>query len=156
MIRLGKYNPGGGGGTRYILGWRGAAPPLIPWPCLWQKSLIFLPCLRQNSDLTQNHTLCKTIIKYWNSFLFNPLAITKLFKKIPCLRQKLIKSIPWLRQKMIKSIPCLRQKSRKTYPGWPHVPIKPLWGSTPWNTIKNTFYCLKLMFSNKEKTIKLS
>ena len=27
---------------------------------------------------------------------------------------------------MIKSIPCLRQKSRKTYPGWPHVPIKPL------------------------------
>ena len=34
--------------------------------------------------------------------------------------------IPCLRQKLIKSIPCLRQKSRKTYPGWPHVPIKPL------------------------------
>ena len=32
---------------------------------------------------------------------------------------------------MINSIPCLRQKSRKTYPGWPHVPIKPLQGSTP-------------------------
>ena len=46
------------------------------------------------------------------------------------LRQKLIKSIPWLRQKVIKSIPCLREKSRKTYPGWPHVPIKPLYGST--------------------------
>ena len=26
---------------------------------------------------------------------------------------------------MINSIPCSRQKSRKTYPGWPHVPIKP-------------------------------
>ena len=26
---------------------------------------------------------------------------------------------------MVNSIPCLRQKSRKTYPGWPHVPIKP-------------------------------
>ena len=34
--------------------------------------------------------------------------------------------IPCLRQKLINSIPCLRQKSRKTYPGWPHVPIKPL------------------------------
>ena len=32
---------------------------------------------------------------------------------------------------MIKSVPCLRQKSRKTYPGWPHVPIKPLQGNTP-------------------------
>ena len=52
-------------------------------------------------------------------------------EKIPCLGQKLIKSIPWLRQKMIKSIPCLRQKSRKTYPGWPHVPMKPIEGSTP-------------------------
>ena len=29
-------------------------------------------------------------------------------------------------KKKIKSIPCLRQKSRKTYPGWPHVLIKPL------------------------------
>ena len=32
---------------------------------------------------------------------------------------------------MINLIPCSRQKSRKTYPGWPHVPIKPLQGSTP-------------------------
>ena len=35
------------GGTQYILGWGGAARPLIPWPFLRQKSLIFLPCLRQ-------------------------------------------------------------------------------------------------------------
>ena len=51
---------------------------------------------------------------------------------IPCLghltqfKTKIDKSIPWLRQKMVNSIPCSRQKSRKTYPGWPHVPIKPL------------------------------
>ena len=38
------------GGTRYILGWGGAVRPLIPRLCLRQKSLIFLPCLRQNSD----------------------------------------------------------------------------------------------------------
>ena len=38
------------GGTRYILGWGGAARPLIPWPCLRQILLIFLPCLRQNCD----------------------------------------------------------------------------------------------------------
>ena len=40
----------GGGGTRYIPGWGGAARPLISWPCLRQISLIFQPCLRQNSD----------------------------------------------------------------------------------------------------------
>ena len=40
----------GGGGTRYIPGWGGAARPLIPLPCLRQISLIFLPYLRQNSD----------------------------------------------------------------------------------------------------------
>ena len=34
----------------YILGWGGAARPLIPWPCLRQISLIFLPCIRQNCD----------------------------------------------------------------------------------------------------------
>ena len=38
------------GGTRYILGWGGAARPHIPWPCLRQISLIFPSCLRQNSD----------------------------------------------------------------------------------------------------------
>ena len=48
-----------GEGTRYILGWGGASWPLIPWPCLRQKLLIFLPCLRH---LTRNHTLCKKII----------------------------------------------------------------------------------------------
>ena len=51
---------------------------------------------------------------------------------LPCLRHltqfktTIHKSIPCLRQKMINWIPCSRQKSRKTYPGWPHVPIKPL------------------------------
>ena len=38
----------------------------------------------------------------------------------------MINTIPCLRQKMINAIPCLRQKSQKTYPGWPHVPTKPL------------------------------
>ena len=38
------------GGTRCILGWGGAARLLISWPCVRQKSLIFLPCLRQNFD----------------------------------------------------------------------------------------------------------
>ena len=87
-----------GGGTRYILGWGGAARPLIPWPCLRQKSLIFLPCFRflKPYPVWDNN-------KYRNSFLFNPLAITKIFtawstesrrlfivqEKIPCLRQKL-------------------------------------------------------------------
>ena len=54
-----------------------------------------------------------------------------MINAIPCLRQKMINAIPCLRQKMINAIPCLRQKSQKTYPGWPHVPTKPLWGSTP-------------------------
>ena len=38
------------GATPYIPGWGGAVRPLIPWPCLRQISLIFRPCLRQNSD----------------------------------------------------------------------------------------------------------
>ena len=38
--------------------WVGRCGPAL-WPCLRQKSLIFLPCLRH---LTRNHTLCKTII----------------------------------------------------------------------------------------------
>ena len=49
-LRVTWFDSRGGGGTRYILGWGGAALPLIPWPCLRQKSLIFLPCLGQNSD----------------------------------------------------------------------------------------------------------
>ena len=50
-VTLNVKTPGRGrGGTRYILGWGGAARHLIPWPCLRQKSLIFLPYLRQNSD----------------------------------------------------------------------------------------------------------
>ena len=70
---------------------------------LRQKSLIFLPCLRQNSNF---HTLFKTFVEHTRRLFI-------VHEKIPCLRQKLIKSMPWLRQKMIKSIPCLRQKSRK-------------------------------------------
>ena len=51
QIVLTIFRPRGGGGvTRYIVGWGGAARPLIPRPCLRQLSLIFLPCLRQNSD----------------------------------------------------------------------------------------------------------
>ena len=38
----------------------------------------------------------------------------------------MINAIPSLRQNMINAITCLRQKSQKTYPGWPHVPTKPL------------------------------
>ena len=41
---------GGGGDTWYIPQWGDAARPLIPWTCLRQISLIFQPCLRQNSD----------------------------------------------------------------------------------------------------------
>ena len=53
--------------------------------------------------------------------------------------------ISCLRQKMINSIPCLRQKSRKTYPGWPHVPIKPLRGSTPPGHDHYLVYCVSNM-----------
>ena len=73
------------GGTRYILGRGGAEKPLIPWPCLRQKSLIFLPCLRH---LTRNHTLCKTIINietlsyliHWQSQNYLQLFKTKIDK----------------------------------------------------------------------------
>ena len=50
--------------------------------------------------------------------------------KLFSFKTKNKKSIPLLRQKMINLIPCLRQKSRQTYPGWLHVSIKPLYGST--------------------------
>ena len=36
--------------ARYILGWGGAARPLMPGPWLRQISLIFLPGVRQNSE----------------------------------------------------------------------------------------------------------
>ena len=48
----------GGGGTRYISGWGGAARPLIPWPCLRQISLIFLPCLRTSALIVSAHPYC--------------------------------------------------------------------------------------------------
>ena len=68
-----------------------------------------IPCLRHLIN-----------IRAWKNF-----AVYRPRKDI-LFKTKIDKSIPWLRQKMIISIPCLRQKSRKTYPGWPHVPIKPL------------------------------
>ena len=58
------------GGTRYILGWGGAAQAphiltlfktkIADFPTLFKTEFRFLtPCLRH---LTRNHTLCKTII----------------------------------------------------------------------------------------------
>ena len=108
------------------------------FPTLFKTEFRFLiPCLRH---LTRNHTLCKTIINietlsyliHWQSqnylqldhrvtqAVYRPRKYT-LFKTNIDKIDTLIKT-----KKMIKSIPCLRQKSRKTYPGWPHVPIKPL------------------------------
>ena len=85
------------GSSRYVLGWGGAARPLIPWPCLRQKSQIF-------------PTLFKTEFRFFDTlfktFVEHTCRLFIVQEKIPCLRQKLIKSIPWLRQKMIKSIPC--------------------------------------------------
>ena len=132
-----SYPVPGDGGTRYILGWGGAVRPpntltlfktkIADFPTLFKTEFRFLiPCLRH---LTRNHTLCKTIINKNFAVVYFVEHTQRLFivqEKIHCLRQKLIKSMPWLRQKMIKSKPCLRQKSRKTYPGSPHVPIKPL------------------------------
>ena len=61
---------GGGGVTRYFLGWGGAArspntltllkTKITDFPTLFKTEFRFLiPCLRH---LTRNHTLCKTII----------------------------------------------------------------------------------------------
>ena len=69
------------------------------------RPLIPWPCLRQVS----------LIFRFLIPFL----------RHLTQFKTKMDKSIPRLRQKMINSIPCSRQKSRKTYPGWPHVPIKP-------------------------------
>ena len=88
---------------------------------LRQKSLIFLPCLRQNSNF---HTLFKTFVEHTRRLFI-------VHEKIPCLRQKWIKSMPWLRQKMIKSIPCLRQKSRKNTPAGRTSLLSPYKGLVP-------------------------
>ena len=90
------------------------------FPTLFKTEFLFLiPCLRH---LTRNHTLCKTIINietlsyliHWQSQ--NYLQLDQQ-SHAGCLSSK---------KRYRKSIPWLRQKSRKTYPGWPHVPIKPL------------------------------
>ena len=103
------FRPRGGGGSRYILGWGGAARPLIPWACLRQKSLIFLPCLRH---LSRNHNLRETINNiethiHWQSQNYLQLFKTKIDKidsliktkndKIDTLfKTKIPKNIPWL------------------------------------------------------------
>ena len=114
-----------GGGDYSIYPWEGRCGPAPHTLTLCKtKSLIFLPCLRENSDfrypvynLTQNHTLCKTIINIeilsylilqqsQNYLQLDQQSDEELFivqEKIPCLRQKLIKSIPFLRQKSRKT-----------------------------------------------------
>ena len=92
---------------------------IADFPTLFTTEFRFLiPCLSQRKSILINIRACK------NFAVYRP-------RKDILFKTTIDKSIPWLRQKMIKSIPCLRQNSRKTYPGWPHVPIKPLWGSTP-------------------------
>ena len=116
---------GGGGGGYSIYPWVGrcgAAPytltlfktNIADFPNLFKTEFRFLiPCLSQRKSILINIRACK------NFAVYRP-------RKDILFKTKIDKSIPWLRRKMINSIPCLRQKSRKTYPGWPHVPIKPL------------------------------
>ena len=87
---------------------------IADFPTLLKTEFRFLiPCLSQRKSILINVRACKNF------------AVYRLRKDI-LFKTKIDKSIPLLRQKMINSIPCLRQKSRRTYPGWPHVPIKPL------------------------------
>ena len=72
-----------------------------------------VPCLSQRKSILINIRACK------NFAVYRP-------RKDILFKTKIDKSVPWLRQKKINSIPCLRQKFQKTYPGWPHVSIKPL------------------------------
>ena len=75
---------------------------------------------------------CKdTMVQFKPGLLISSPAGLHHTSEVQFVEHIVQEKIPCLRQKMIKSIPCLRQKSRKTYPGWPHVPIKPLKGSTP-------------------------
>ena len=87
---------------------------IADFPTLFNTEFRFLmPCLSQRKSILINIRACK------NFAFYRP-------RKDILFKTKIDRSIPWLRQKMINLIPCLRQKSRKTYPGWPHVPIKPL------------------------------
>ena len=72
----------GGGGTRYIRGWGGAARPLIPLPCLRQTEFRFLiPCLSQRKSILINIRACKNFAVYRprKDILFK----TKIDKSIP-------------------------------------------------------------------------
>ena len=103
------------GGTRYILGWGGAARPLIPWvayfPTLFKTEFRFLiPCLR---DLTRNQKkfCCSLVRRTYAEAVYRPRKYT-LFKpkidkidtliktkndKIDALfKTKIPKNIPWL------------------------------------------------------------
>ena len=110
---------------------------IADFPTLFKTEFRFLiPCLRH---LTQNHTLCETInnietlsyLIHWQSQNYLQLFKTKIDKIDTLIKTKIDKIDTLIKTKklMIKSIACLRQKS--TYPGWPHVPIKPYKGVPP-------------------------
>ena len=90
---------------------------ILFWPWSPEPSIFkfdhLVPCLSQRKSILINIRACK------NFAVYRP-------RKDILFKTKIDKSVPWLRQKKINSIPCLRQKFRKTYPGWPHVSIKPL------------------------------
>ena len=114
---------------------RGGGYSIYPWMGRCGAAPHYLTLFKTN--IADFPTLFKTEFRFFNTLFktFNPninqqkLVKTLLFiiqEKTSCLIQKLINRYPDKDKKMINSIPCLRQKSRKTYPGWPHVPIKPL------------------------------
>ena len=59
---IGFHALAGGGVTWYILGWGGGTRPLIRWPSLRQKSLIFPFCLKLNTLFLYQSTLCSEIL----------------------------------------------------------------------------------------------
>ena len=99
----------GRGGTRYIPWWRGAAQRFIPWPCFRQILLIFLPCLRQNSDfcypvkdicyVINGNLMCLVSMPKSMEVNINEQEVVKMLlfivqEKISILRQKLINRYP--------------------------------------------------------------
>ena len=141
--------PGWGGGGYSIYPWVGRCGPaphtltlsktnITDFPTLFKTELQFLiPCLRLQEVvwlsccvINAGNLMCVVSMpKSTESILITRacenFAVHRPRKDI-LFKTKIDKPILSLRQKMINSIPCLRQKSRKTYPGWPHVPIKPL------------------------------
>ena len=124
--------PRGGGGRVLDISLGGEVQPgpsypdlfktkIADFPTLFRTEFRFLiPCLRH---LTRNHTLCTTIVNIETiSYLIHRQSQNYLQLDQQSHEERFI---------VQEKIPCLRQKSRKTYPGWSHVHIKPLWGSTP-------------------------